>query len=369
MRLVSSGNPQHRASLLEAILRPLAPDGGSYHPDPIACFRDVRTLLRLGFLPRCVEILHRCLGDEVDRNSLEGLVEKSLDFPIRLNALRERIFVLELFHGPSACAQEAGARLLAGLMGHCQPRLRTLLAVGLENALAAGQAFRSTKGLRVVALVPQCEGAVPAFGIGENFQAFSMAGTRKEAETLVRGCLEDAGLCEAHGLTCLGSLNPALLLANVLLWFEGMAQLLVHWGDAPVLGIASEPQGFLKAALLAQSMGLPVRAIATDSEEGIPRNLLRPGRLEPGELRRAQWELNACGYPPEPMTAEAFGLLQGRMGLAEMGLILAPRHPGFARVELQQALNLTVPQPPGWDGGRMEMRPLEASAEALRKVL
>jgi len=368
MRFVSSLNPRHRASLLEATLRPLAPDGGSYRPDPVACFRDERTLLGMGFRSRCVEILQRCVADELDRASLESLVGRAFDFPIRLSALRERIMVLELFHGPSACAQDAGARFLAGLCALGEGP-RTLLVVGLEEALAAARAFHSMTGVRVVALVPHAEGPLPLLDIGADFHAFTVEGSREETEILARGCLEDPGLCEAHGLSCLGHLNPAVVLAGVLLWFEALAQLSQYWGDAPVLGVPSAQPAFLEAACLAQAMGLPLRGIVTEAGEGVPARLWRPAHLEPGELRRAQWELNACGYPPDPRTAEAFGLLQGRLGLGEMGLILAPRHPGFAQEELGRAFNLTVPLPPGWEGGWMEMKPLEASAEAIRQVL
>lgn len=186
---------------------------------------------------------------------------------------------------------------------------------------------------------------------------------------MAMACLGDAELRSAHGLTCLGTANIAVRLAALLLCFEGLAQISAHWGDAPVLGIPSGLPDFQDAAFLAHRMGLPLRAIVTGMEGDTTAGLLRPARLEPGDLRHAQWELNACGFLPEPQTAEAFGLLQGRLGLADVGLILAPRHPGFDREELGSAFNLDVAPPPGWEEGWMEMKLLEASAGALKMVL
>lgn len=219
-------------------------------------------------------------------------------------------------------------------------------------------------------------------------------------------------------LTSANALNIGRILGQVVLAFEAVAQIQARsLRDVPVMAIPCGSCGNLYAALLAQRMGLPVKAfvIATNGNDTVPRALdtgrydprriegtlsqamdvghaahwerirslyegkpealratFRWGSLDETETRKAMWELSAAGFPPDPHTAVAHGVLQERLGLTEVGILLATAHPAKSAEFLRDKMNLALEMPAGLAGavaGQARSRPLPADFEALRHEL
>ena len=427
MRLISTRNPAHRATFLEAVRSGRAPDGGLYVPEPVACFRDISHLLEMGFQERCLEILHRLLGDECSLEELEIPVLEAFDFPLNLARLGDRVFALEAFHGPTASVEDFGARFLARMLELADrqgtAKLRTLLTAttGASGAAVAG-AFSGLRGTRAVILFPK--GGVSALEArqitapGGNVLAFAVEGDFEACQALVTGCRMDAPLAERLNLCIADSTHIAWMLAFVLLHFEAAARLRAQgFRDPPVAAVPSGDGGLLYAGLWAKAMGLPVKAfvIATNANRTVPeyldsgeyqprpvaatltRNLdiaqpanwervrhffggslsrmretLRWGSLDDAATRKAMWELHQAGFRPEAQAAVAFGVLEERRALNETGILFAPAHPAKGHELLERDMNLKV----DWPGSLLELpaasppaKPLAKGAAALRSVL
>ncbi len=427
MRLISTRNPKDRASFLEALQGGMAPGGGLYVPEPIPCFRDVSQLLGMDFQTRSTEILHRLLGEEFTREELETVVREAFDFPLPLVRLRERIFAMELFHGPTLGYPDFGVRFLARMLALVSERqglqLRTVLtATSGDTGAAVAHAFRKQKGVRVMVLYPK-EGLTElqekGFATqGGNVLAYAVDGTFDECQAIVKGCFEDWELVERLSLTSANCLNIARPVAQLLCFFEAVAQLKAqHFRDAPVISIPCGNFGNLYAGLLAQRMGLPVKAfvIATNLNRTVPDSLdsgeyrprpvvstlsnaldigdpsdweriralfngnqeamraaFRWGSRTDAETRKSMWEIHATGYLPDPHMAVAHGLLQERLGLKEVGILLATTHPAKYRDLLQGNMNLSIELPPALAGVTdkpVVSRTLPADLEALKAEL
>ena len=427
MRLISTRNPRNRASFSEAVQSCVPGDGGLFVPEPLPCFRDVARLLEMDFLSRSMEILHRILGEECSREELDEVVREAFDFPVPLRQLRNRFFALELFHGPTLAFQDFGSRFLAGMLALISDREglkpRTILVATTGNTgAAAAHAFWKRKGCRVVVLHPK--GQIPELqerqiaSLGANVQSCAIEGSYDDCQSLVKLCFEDRELRTLLGLTSTNSLNIGRILAQVVLTFEAVAQIrALSLRDAPVIAVPCGNFGNLYAGLLAQRMGLPVKAlvIATNDNDAVPR-FLETGRYRPrpavttlsramdigspsnweriqalfeGNLesmraafrwgscsdvatRKSMWEMNALGYLPDPHSGVAHGVLQERLGLTETGILLATAHPAKSAEFLKRRMNLSLELPAALVGVQdkpMLSKSLPADFEALKRLL
>jgi threonine synthase len=427
MRLVSTQNPRNRASFLEAVQACVPSGGGLYVPDPLPCFRDIPRLLEMDFHSRSVEILHRMLDGELDRDELDALVRESFDFPVPLRLFRERIFALELFHGPTLAFQDFGCRLVANTLSLIADKegmkLRTVLTATTGNTGAAAvHAFWKRKGFRAIVLHP--EGLIPTVqerqctAFDANILNYAVEGSYDDCQNLVNRCFEDRELASGLNLTSVNSLNLGRILAQVVVYFEAVAQLqALSLRDAPVIAVPCGNCGNLYAGLLAQRMGLPVKAfvIATNENASVPRYLdtgqfkprpavstlaqgmdaghpsnweriqhlfnnnfdamraaFRWGSCTDAETRKSMWEMNAAGYLPDPHAAVAHNVLQERLGLTEVGILLATAHPAKSAELLQNKMNLSLETPPSLAGALASSgkpRSLAADFEALKNEL
>lgn len=427
MRLISTRNPKERSTFSEAIQSGVAPDGGLFVPEPIACFRDIPHLLEMGFADRSLEILHRLLGEEFSFEELEVPVLEAFDFPVPLVKVSDRVFALELFHGPTLAFKDFGARFLARMLtlvgSKGAPRLRTVLAATSgDTGAAVAHAFWKQRGCRVMILYPK--GRVSELQerqfatLGSNVLAYAVDGSFDDCQALVKACFEDSHLSNSLNLTSANSINVARLLAQTLYYFEAVAQLRAQGlRDAPVISVPSGNFGNLYAGLLAKEMGLPVKAFvaASNCNRTVPdyletgeyrprpsirtlsnamdvgnpsnweriehlfkgslpamRETLRWGSLEDQATRRAMWELHHYGYLPDPHGAVAYGVLEERRGLGETGIFLATAHPAKFGDLLMKDMNLELELPTALAetlAKPLLAKPLANDFEALKKEL
>jgi threonine synthase len=438
--LTSTRDPRLRVSFKDAVLRNLpgqgggqdgggergaAGGGGLFVPVELRPWRDVDALLRLGWQERCTEILHRLLDDEYSRCELREIVAEAFDFPLPLvplapcaapgkPAARESpamesaagesaadggdSFVLELFHGPSLAFKDFGARFLAAVLARLPGPPRTILtATSGDTGAAVAAAFWRRPGCRVAVLYPA--GRISPLQerqlacLGDNVLPFAIAGTFDDCQRLVKACFADPALAAELSLTSANSINVARLLAQVLYFFEGVAQLRRQQPDGrpPVITVPSGNFGNLCAGLYARQLGLPVAALvaATNANRTVPdyldggqyrprpgvatlsnamdvgdpsnweriahlyrrdwsslRGALRWGSLDEPSTVAALRGLWARGYPADPHAAVAWGVLEAVRRPGETGIVLATAHPAKFQSALA-AIGLELPLPPG----------------------
>jgi threonine synthase len=394
MRLHSTRTPTLGASFLEAVQAGLAADGGLFVPDELPRFADIPELLTLDFPSRSVAILHRLLGDEFPRATVEELARSAFTFPAPLVKVSDRVAALELFHGPTLAFKDFGARFLARVLAlgvGGEPRT-VLTATSGDTGAAVASAFHGLPGVRVVVLYPA--GRVSPLQerqfatCGGNVLALAVDGVFDDCQRLVKGAFEDAELVERLGLTSANSINIARLLAQTLYYFEAAAQVA---GDAPlVVAVPSGNFGNLTAGLWAQAMGVPIAAFvaATNANRVVPDYLdsgtydprpsvatlsnamdvgapsnwerifalfggdhdamaaaLRWGSCTDAETEQVVVELDRAGYLADPHGAVACQVLRSQLREGEQGIFLATAHPAKFREALAPALGREIPLP------------------------
>ncbi len=345
----------------------------------------------------------------------------ALDFPVPLVQVTDRIWALELFHGPTFAFKDVGARVQARLLHHFTDGtpLTILVATSGDTGSAVAQSFHGVPDTRVVVLYP--EGQVTDVqeaqmaSLGGNVTAVAVRGTFDDCQGLVKQAFADDDLRTHVWLTPANSLNVGRLLPQLFYYF-----LLLKLGETMV-SVPSGNFGNLTAGLIAKRMGLPVRQFvaATNLNDVVPE-YLRSGHYTPrpsirtvanamdvgtpSNFERIRWlyhdDLEAIrrdvagavfndptilaeigrvyrshGYLLDPHGAIAWlGLRQEleEKGTTAQGVFLATAHPAKFREHVNPAIGGAVDLPAAFVealGRPRRSVPMSASYEALRGLL
>src|SRR4029453_4490514 len=136
----------------------------------------------------------------ITQNALTPLVREALDFPIPLVQVTERVWALELFHGPTRAFKDVGARVQARLLHHFTDGTPLTILVGTagDTGSAVAQAFHGVPDPRVVVLYP--EGQVTDVqeaqmaSLGGNITALAVRGPFDDCQRLVKQAFADDSL-------------------------------------------------------------------------------------------------------------------------------------------------------------------------------
>lgn len=293
MKYISLGSKDKTFSLKEALFKGLAPDGTLFMPERIPTlpqsfiegFHEL-TLSQIAF-----EVLKPFVQNEVPDGVLQRIVEETFSFGIPLVKVEDKIYSLELFHGPTQAFKDVGARFLSRLLGYFNEgearKLMVLTATSGDTGGAVANGFHKVKGIEVIVLYPN--GKVSPYqeyqitSPGENVHAFAVEGSFDDCQRLVKEAFNDQELRKRIFMTSANSINIGRLLPQMIYYFHAVALLRKQGvNDAPVVSVPSGNFGNITAAMLATKMGLPIKRFiaATNANDVVPRFLVS-GKYDP----------------------------------------------------------------------------------------
>lgn len=286
MKYYSTKNTDLRVELEEAIFRSLPPDSGLYLPEflpylPPSFYKDIQNKT---FAEIAYEVARVLIGYDVNNVALQNIVAETVNFPAPIKKIEDRIYVLELFHGPSLAFKDFGARFMSRLMSYFLERnnreIDILVATSGDTGGAVALGFYDVPGVKVTILYPK--GKVSPIQekqlttLGKNITALEVDGTFDDCQLLVKSAFLDKELNEKMNLSSANSINIARLIPQTFYYFNAYAELKKEYiYDAPVFSVPSGNFGNLTAGLLAEKMGLPVKhfVAATNANDVVPEYL------------------------------------------------------------------------------------------------
>lgn len=284
MRLVSTGGKAPETSFRQAIVQGLAPDGGLYMPIDVlrADEATVDAWRGLPFEQLAATLARWWLGDEFPCDTTERLTREALDFPVPTRRLDERLWLLELFHGPTLAFKDFGARFLARFFGHVLAergdRATILVATSGDTGSAVARGFWNVPGIRVVVLYPA--GKVTPFQeaqmatVGGNITAVRVPGVFDDCQRLAKAAFRDPSLA-ALGLSSANSINIGRLMPQSF-YYVASALAVTERSSGPVTFVVpSGNLGNLTAGVLAARMAIPGAAFvaACNANDVLPEFL------------------------------------------------------------------------------------------------
>lgn len=281
-------------SLQVAVVDGLAGDRGLYMPEripelPQSFFDEID---KLSLQEISYRVADAFFGEDIDSETLKNIVYDTLSFDIPLVKVKEHIYSLELFHGPTLAFKDVGARFMARLLSYFikkqgQSNVNVLVATSGDTGSAVANGFLGVEGIHVYVLYPK--GLVSEIQekqfttLGQNITAIEVDGTFDDCQALVKAAFMDEGLKAHMNLTSANSINVARFLPQSFYYFYAYSQLKkAGKADNVVICVPSGNFGNITAGLFAKRMGLPVKHfIASNNRNDIFYEYLQTGEYKP----------------------------------------------------------------------------------------
>jgi threonine synthase len=294
MKYYSTNKKASDATLEEAVVRGLAGDKGLYMP------RSIKTLPKsfydeienLSFQEIAYRVADAFFGEDIPADTLKHIVYDTLNFDTPVVKVKDNIYSLELFHGPTLAFKDVGGRFMARLLGYFirkegKKQVNVLVATSGDTGSAVANGFLGVEGIHVYVLYPK--GKVSEIQekqfttLGQNITAIEVDGTFDDCQALVKNAFMDKELNEHMQLTSANSINVARFLPQAFYYFYAYAQMKkLGKADKLVICVPSGNFGNITAGLFGKRMGLPVeRFIAANNRNDIFYQYLKTGEYKP----------------------------------------------------------------------------------------
>ena len=294
MKYYSTNKQAPDATLEEAVVKGLAADKGLFMPREIkplpSSFYD--EIENLSFQEMAYRVADAFFGEDVPADTLKQIVYDTLSFDVPAVMVKENIYSLELFHGPTLAFKDVGGRFMARLLSYFirkegKQQVNVLVATSGDTGSAVANGFLGVKGIHVYVLYPK--GKVSEIQekqfttLGQNITAIEVDGTFDDCQALVKNAFMDKELNAHMQLTSANSINVARFLPQAFYYFYAYAQLKkLGKADNLVVCVPSGNFGNITAGLFGKRMGLPVRRfIAANNRNDIFYQSLQTGEYRP----------------------------------------------------------------------------------------
>jgi threonine synthase len=395
MKLYNIKENDEQVSFGQAVRQGLGRNQGLFFPQELPKFDDIDALLAEDFVSRSTKILSALIGDELAEEKVNSMVDAAFQFPAPINKVKEGVYALELFHGPTLAFKDFGGRFMAQSLAAVSDggKITILTATSGDTGAAVAHAFYGMEDINVVILYPK--GKISPLQeklfctLGKNIHTVAIDGDFDACQALVKQAFDDAALREEIGLNSANSINISRLMAQICYYFEAASQLSKEQRENLVVSVPSGNFGNLTAGLLAKALGLPIKRFiaATNANDTVPR-YLETGKWEPKptvattsnamdvsqpnnwprieELCQVKdWgletlgkgavtdeqsaesvkELHQQGYLCEPHGAIAYRVLQEQLQEGETGLFLCTAHPAKFKEVVDDILGTDIDLP------------------------
>jgi threonine synthase len=295
MRYYSTNGNAPIADLHKAVVKGLAEDRGLYMPEKIKQlpkdFFD--NIDKMSFQEIAYTVADAFFGEDVEADALKKIVYDTLSFDCPVVKIKDDIYTLELFHGPTLAFKDVGARFMARLLQYFirqengKGQVNVLVATSGDTGSAVANGFLGVDGIHVYVLYPkgkvspiqECQFTT----LGKNITAIEVDGVFDDCQALVKNAFMDAELNQHMKLTSANSINVARFLPQAFYYFNAYARMkALGKADNLVMCVPSGNFGNICAALFGHEMGLPIaRFIAANNANDIFYNYLQTGRYEP----------------------------------------------------------------------------------------
>lgn len=294
MKYYSTNRKASDVTLEEAVVKGLAADRGLYMPHNIrilpASFYE--QIDQLSFQEIASQVADAFFGEDVPAETLKQIVYDTLSFDVPVVRVKENIYSLELFHGPTLAFKDVGGRFMARLLGYFirkegKRQVNVLVATSGDTGSAVANGFLGVEGIHVYVLYPK--GKVSEIQekqfttLGRNITAVEVDGTFDDCQALVKSAFMDQELNERMQLTSANSINVARFFPQAFYYFYAYAQMKKLGREKElVVCVPSGNFGNITAGLFAKRMGLPVkRFIAANNQNDIFYQYLKTGQYAP----------------------------------------------------------------------------------------
>ena len=290
MRFLSTRDARSRPathSFEDVLLAGLAEDGGLYVPETLPKL-DFAALAGLPYADLATHIVGLFAGDNFGAGELRRLTETAYAgfrhaAVTQLVQLDERLWLLELFHGPTFAFKDLALQLLGLLfdaaLARRGERVTIVGATSGDTGSAALEACRDREAVDIFFLYPR--GRISEVQRRQmttvdagNCHAIAIEGNFDDCQDIVKALFADTALRRDLSLSAMNSINFARIAAQIV-YYVAAGLALGAPERAVSFAVPTGNFGNVYAAHLARAMGLPIErlVLATNANDILARYL------------------------------------------------------------------------------------------------
>lgn len=281
MQYYSTNLRAARVGFKDALIKGLAEDGGLYMPESIPRLApgEIAAMETMSYPEIAFTVAEKFLRDDISATDLKALVTDAYDYPVPLEKVRDRHYVMRLDQGPTASFKDFAARLMGRWMQYYlaqdNSKLLILTATSGDTGSAIANAFYGLDNIDVVVLFPINEVTArqrkQMTTLGKNIRTVAIDGKFDDCQALVKQAFSDPDLAYLK-LSSANSINIGRLLPQTMYYFHAYSRLAQYEGEEIVFSVPSGNFGDMMGGMIAKNMGLPVDkfVIATNANDEFP---------------------------------------------------------------------------------------------------
>lgn len=288
MRYISTRGQAPALCFDDVLLTGLARDGGLYVPEswPVLSADRLRALRGRSYAEVAADVMRPFVAgrisdadfDRIVADAYRGFAHSAVTPLVQLD---QRLWLLELFHGPTLAFKDVALQLLGRLFDHVLAargeRVTVVGATSGDTGSAAIEACRDRDRVDVVILHPhERTSAVQRRQMttvhSPNVHNVALLGTFDDCQDAVKTMFNDAAFRDALNLSAVNSINWARIMAQIAYYV--VAAVALGAPDRPVaFAVPTGNFGNVYAAYAAKAMGVPVAklVVGTNSNDILAR--------------------------------------------------------------------------------------------------
>lgn len=279
----STNGQSPAANLREALIEGLAPDRGLYFPKqfPRLTPAELAAFSRLPYHEIAFRVLSKFTEGIVPGAELAKMCSEAYNFPVPLEVINFRTFLMRLDQGPTASFKDFAAQMMARLFGKFLredgKQVTILTATSGDTGSAVAHAFHKIPGVQVIVLFPVAEVSESQrklmTTLKDNIRTVAIDGKFDDCQAMVKRAFADPELAHIP-LSSANSINIGRLLPQSVYYFFAASRV-AQSGEPIVFSVPSGNFGDMMGAIVAREMGLPVRKIiaAVNDNDAFPKFL------------------------------------------------------------------------------------------------
>ena len=304
MDFISTRSEANRTDAPGAILQGLAPDGGLFIPREIPSFSpgEISYMTKMDYPSLAAVVLERFLPG-FDREQLLDFARKayaSFDDPAvaPMHAMKDGIWTLELFHGPTCAFKDFALQVLPYLLAASVEKrgekktVAILVATSGDTGKASLAGFADVPGTKIGVFYPDggvsdIQRAQMVTQEGDNVLVLAVEGNFDDAQTAVKKIFSDREMgarLEQAGVTLssANSINWGRLAPQVAYYYAAYVRLAasgaIACGDTVDFAVPTGNFGDILAGYYAKRSGLPVgKLICASNSNNVLTDFLHTG--------------------------------------------------------------------------------------------
>lgn len=270
-----------------AIVKGLSDNGGLFVPEtfPAVTKEELEEMLSMSYPERAAKVLHKYLDDYDEEGLLSACEAAYAKFegndPCPLVKIKDGMYILELFHGPTCAFKDMALTVLPYLLRKgcdicgVKEEILVLVATSGDTGKAALEGFKDADGVKIMVFYPD-DGVSSMQKLqmctqeGKNVNVVAVKGNFDDCQTAVKNIFNSAEYAKILKeknvlLSSANSINFGRLAPQIAYYFSAYLDLVssnqIEMGEEIDFCVPTGNFGNILAAYYAKRMGLPVRRL------------------------------------------------------------------------------------------------------------